>query len=190
MVQTDTRSLTEDIQMNKVLSQREAVFAAIISVFSDFEVDFEEGQDATPMLTKDMRSAVQAILVEGFKGGTVEFEATPSNQEKLKTDSKLKSYVSGLVSNWLRKDKRLNGNVTYVAKNPGSRAGSGDETLKTMRLLYKQYAADPTKAAAIQAQIDKRISEISASKAKTITVTPEQIDKLSPELKAILFPSN
>ena len=176
--------------MNKVLSQREAVYAAIISVFSDTEIDFEDGQDATPLLTKDMRSAVQAILVEGFKGGTVEFEPTPANQEKLKTDSKLKSYVSGLVSNWLRKDKRLNGNVTYVAKNPGSRAGSGDETLKTMRALYKTYAADPIKAKAIQFQIDKRLAEIAANKATTISVTPEQIAKLSPELRAVLFPES
>lgn len=169
----------------KTQSQREAVYNAIHSVLADHEITFEDGGNVDEVLTKDMKASVQAILCEGFKSGAIEFEKTPSNQEKLASDSKLKSYVSGLVSNWIRKDKRFNGGVTYVAKNPGSRAGSGDETLKTMRALMKKFAGTD-KATEIQKHIDARVAELAAAKTKEVTLTEEQISKLDPELRKTL----
>ncbi len=93
------------------MSQKEAVFSAVTNVCGESDGAY------TP--TKEQRASVNQILFEGFRSGTIECE-------KDYDDSGLKAYVSGLQSNWLRKDKRLNGNVQYVAKNPGSRAGSGD----------------------------------------------------------------
>ena len=100
------------------------------------------------------------ILFEGFRSGSIELDREYD-------DSGLKAYVSGLQSNWLRKDKRLNGNVQYVAKNPGSRAGVADPQIKAMRLLLSTKT-DTSERAEIQAFIDKRLAEIKPAKSVEI----------------------
>lgn len=135
------------------MSQKEAVFQAVKNVCGEQEA-------YTP--SKEQRAQVNAILFEGFRSGQIELDREFN-------DSDLKSYVSGLQSNWLRKDKRLNGNVSYVAKNPGSRAGSGDPQLKAMRALLSTLTTDADRAE-VQSHIDTRIAEINASKKKTVAV--------------------
>ncbi len=150
-------------------TQRDAVYAATMSVLADASITFEDGMDIDTVMSKDLRSSIQGILVEGFKSGTIHFEDTPSNQEKLASPAKLNQYVSGLVSNWFRKDVRLNGGEKYAAKNPGSRAGASDPTLKALRQVFGQFKGTD-KEAAIQAQIDTRLAFIASEKAKKVTV--------------------
>lgn len=138
--------------MNKV-NQKDAVYNAVINVCGV--------QDGAYTPTKEQRAQVNAILFEGFKSGSIEMESS-------KSDSDLKGYVSGLQSNWLRKDKRLNGGTQYTAKNPGSRAGSADPQLKAMRALLSTLT-DESDRAEVQGHIDARIAEIAATKqAKTV----------------------
>lgn len=139
--------------MSKI-TQREAVYNAVINVCGT--------QDGAYEPTREQRAQINAILFEGFKSGTVELS-------KEFSDSDLKAYVSGLQSNWLRKDKRLNGNVSYVAKNPGSRAGSGDPQLKAMRALLSTLTS-PEEKAEVQGYIDARVKEIGATKTKSISI--------------------
>lgn len=141
--------------MSEKQTQKEAVFQAVKNVVGE--------QDGAYTPTKEQRAQVNNILFEGFRNGTIELDKTEIS------DSDLKSYVSGLQSNWLRKDKRLNGGTMYVAKNPGSRAGSGDASLKAMRTLLASVSTDSEKAE-IQSYIDARLAEISVSKAKTVTI--------------------
>lgn len=136
------------------ISQKEAVFQAVKNVCGE--------QDGAYTPSKEQRAQVNSILFESFRKGTIELDREFS-------DTDLKSYVSGLQSNWLRKDKRLNGNVAYVAKNPGSRAGSGDPQLKAMRALLTTDITAEEKAE-VQTFIDARIMEINAIKAKKVTV--------------------
>jgi hypothetical protein len=171
--------------MSTKMTQREAVYQAIHTVFADNGVEFEDGQNASEVLTKEMRDSVHTTVFNGFKEGTVELEATPANQEKLASEAKLNSYVSGLISNWIRKDKRFNGNVSYVPKNPGSRAGQGDSTLKTLRALKKQYAGTPQEVL-IDKEINARVMVIASEKAKSTKLSPEQISSLPAELIASL----
>lgn len=132
------------------MTQKEAVFMAIVNV-----TDHKVGE--TPLvITKEQRGQVNAILFEGFRSGKIELE-------REYTDSDLKSYVSGLQSNWIRKDKRLNGGIQYAAKNPGSRAGSADPSLKAMRALLTTLTNESDRAE-VQAAIDARVSEIAATK--------------------------
>ena len=139
--------------MNK-MTQKEAVYQAVVNV-----TGFNGEGSCTP--SKEQRAQVNAILFEGFKSGKIELEREFS-------DSDLKAYVSGLQSNWLRKDKRLNGGTQYVAKNPGSRAGSSDPQLKAMRTLLSTLT-DETEKQEVQSYIDARIKEISVEKqAKTV----------------------
>lgn len=147
--------------MNK-MTQKEAVFAAINSVLTENGIKFSEGQNVNPLMTKELRAQVNSILVEGFKSGTIELDREFSEAE-------LKAYVSGLQSNWLRKDKRLNGGVSYVAKNPGSRQGSSDPQLKAMRKLLTTVTTDEDKAE-IQSHIDARVAEIQATKVKKVEI--------------------
>ena len=135
------------------MSQKEAVYSAVTSVCQVIE-----GVPTTP--TKEQRAQVNLILFEGFRAGTIQLERQFSDVE-------LKAYVSGLQSNWLRKDKRLNGNTVYTAKNPGTRQGSGDAQLKAMRALLSTLTNDSDKAE-VQKHIDARLTEIAKSKAPTI----------------------
>lgn len=131
------------------MTQKEAVFQAVCNV-----TGFEGEGICSP--SKEERAQVNAILFEGFRSGKIELDREYS-------DSDLKAYVSGLQSNWLRKDKRLNGGTQYVAKNPGSRAGSTDPQLKAMRNLLSTLT-DPNDRAEVQAHIDAKVAEIRAHK--------------------------
>jgi len=147
--------------MSKI-TQKEAVFNAVTSVLSENNVEVLEGTDVNTLMTKEYRAQVNAILFEGFRGETIELD-------RQFTDSDLKGYVSGLQSNWLRKDKRLNGGIAYVAKNPGSRVGSSDPSLKAMRTLLSTLTTDADKSE-VQTAIDSRILAIQASKVKAVSI--------------------
>jgi hypothetical protein len=144
-------------------SQKEAVYTAVINV-----TGFNGEGVCTP--TKEQRAQICMILFEGFKSGKIELDREFS-------DSELKSYVSGLLSNWLRKDKRLNGGVQYVAKNPGSRSGSTDPQIKAMRALLATLT-DPDERAEVQSYIDARLNELNAHKIKStvdFSALPEEL---------------
>ena len=162
------------------MKQNEAVYSATMSVLEDNDIQFEDGDNINTLITPDMRQDVIGIVMEGFKTGKVDFKDTPANKEKLANDTKLKEYVSGLVSNWYRKDLRLNGGEKYAAKNPGSRAGQGDDQLKAMRALSKQYkGVDEDRYATIETAIATRVEQIRAEKAKQVQVN---IDVLPADL--------
>ena len=146
------------------MTQKEAVFQAMVNVCGKYDGAY------TP--TKDQRSSVNVILLQGFRSGEIGYDGDFNSL----SESDQKAYVSGLQSNWLRKDKRLNGNVQYVAKNPGSRAGSGDAMIKASRILL-QTQEDPEKRAQIQEFIDKRLAQIRPARGRA-TLTEEQVEML------------
>jgi hypothetical protein len=150
----NNNSLMEEHIMSK-MTQKEAVFQAVTNVC--------QSADGVYSPTKEQRGQVNNILFAGFREGSIELE-------REYTDSELKAYVSGLQSNWLRKDKRLNGNTKYEAKNPGSRTGSTDAQVKAMRILLSTKT-DASERAEIQSFIDKRVAEIKPSKSVTINVS-------------------
>ena len=149
------------------LSQKEAVYNAVTSVLNENNVSVSEGTDVSTLMTRELRSQVNQILFEGFRSGSVELDREYN-------DSDLKAYVSGLQSNWLRKDKRLNGGAKYSAKNPGSRIGSSDPQLKAMRALLSTLSSESDRAE-VQSAIDTRVSEIQALKVKKVTIDTESL---------------
>lgn len=149
------------------LSQKEAVYNAVTSVLSENNISVSEGTDVSTLMTRELRSQVNQVLFEGFRSGSVELDREYS-------DSDLKAYVSGLQSNWLRKDKRLNGGAKYSAKNPGSRIGSSDPQLKAMRALLTTLTSESDRLE-VQSAIDTRVSEIQASKVKKVTIDTESL---------------
>lgn len=145
------------------INQKTAVYEAITGVLAEAGVEFEDGMDVKPHMTRELRGQVNNILFQGFRAGQIELDREFD-------DSELKSYVSGLQSNWIRKDKRLNGSVKYVAKNPGSRAGAGDDQLKALRALKTQLTQQGKSTDEVDGYIAKRLSEIQVAKTPEINV--------------------
>jgi hypothetical protein len=132
-----------------MMNQKEAVFTAICSVTG-------HTGEGTLEISKEQRAQVNMILFEGFRANKIQLDREFS-------DSDLKSYVSGLQSNWIRKDKRLNGGIAYTAKNPGSRQGAADPALKALRALMSTLTT-PEDKVEVQGYIDARVNEIAATK--------------------------
>ena len=146
--------------MSNQASQKEAVFTAVSSVLTENGVTIKDGENFSTYLNREYRGQVTNILVEGFNSGTIKLD------KSFATEVELRTYCSGLTSNWLRKDARLNGGIKYSAKNPGSRVGSGDAQLKAMRLLLSTKT-DASEKAEIQSFIDARVAEIKVSRKPT-----------------------
>ena len=155
------------------MNQRQATVNAMLSVLKDRGVEYEVNGDTpiSEVLTPDDKSKVREILFTMFREGKITYK--PEFQAKVDDDKELKSYVGGLLNNWIRKAKELNCGEVYKAKNPGSRAGSGDEQVREMKKLL-QVTADADAKAAIQAAIDARLAEIKAEK-NTVEVNLDAI---------------
>lgn len=143
------------------MNQRDAVFSAVTEVVGEVDGKVE--------LSKTQKQMVHTILFTGFKSGAIE-------HSKLPDDATLSKYIPGLVNNWCRKDPRLNGGTKYVTKNPGSRAGSGDETLKAMKQLLS-ITDDATAKAEIALAIAARQAELKPKTTVNVEALPESLRK-------------
>lgn len=126
------------------MKQSEAVVTVVLNFFPNTEVI-----PPTNTWTESQKENVYSTLMAMFKAG--QWQKSKGGTD----DAEVMKYIPGLVNNHVRKDKRLNGGVEYVAKNPGSRSGSGDESIKAMRTLLSM-STDPEAKKQIQAAIDER----------------------------------
>ena len=145
-----------------MMTQKKAVVSIILSTLSARGVNYELGGDVpvNDVLTDADKTTIRDFLFTGFRKGEIEMKADA--KAKAHDDSYLKSYVSGLLNNWVRKEKEFNCGNVYKAKNPGSRAGSGDEQIREMKKLLSQVT-DAEQKKTIQAAIDARMAEIKPS---------------------------
>lgn len=166
------------------LNQRESVYVATLNVLADAGVNFDDGQSptATELVSKDMRKSIMSIVTTSIMSG--ETDMSTEGRAKYDTEDKMRSYVSGLVNNWFRKDPRLNGSTKYTAKNPGSRAGAGDEQLKALKALRATKTDDAEALAVIDQAIEARKAEL--GKAKVVELTAEQIEALPESVRKSL----
>jgi len=110
------------------MNQREACFA-VISNIKKFEPNTKVS------LTDGERKEVVNRLTDMFLNDEVEMKDTEANSVKKQDPAKMKSYVIGLVNDFFRKDKRVNGNIAYEASAPGSRPT--DQKLKVLMAVYQ-----------------------------------------------------
>lgn len=157
-------------------NQKEAVFSAVCAVFGS------ESFDGAVKLEGEDRKSVIAIVSAGLIDGSVEMKDTEANRAKKADEKEMKKYTSGLVNNWLRKDKRLNGGVKHQIQNPGSRAGSGDKILRELKKL-KATLSDAAQIAVVEGEITKRQVTLAAEKAKTVEIN---IDNIPEELRHLI----
>lgn len=136
------------------MTQKDAVFSVVTSVIDDAGFNFGVSvDDASSLLTKALRAQVNTELVRMFENS--EIDLSEEARSKLNDAASLRSYVSGLVSNWLRKDSRLNGGATV------GKTVSTDPQLKALRKLQSSQT-DPARRLEIQNFIDKRTAELTA----------------------------
>jgi hypothetical protein len=164
--------------MSNKVTQKVAVFNAIVEVLEKNGNTYTEGMDIHPFMSKEIRSEVNDILCEGFTNGTIGLSEEAS--AKYNTPALLRGYGAGLISNWVRKDLRVNGNVPYSAKNPGSRRGASDPQMKALKTLLNS-TTDVTEREEIQSYIDTRLTQLEAGKKKS---TPVDFSVLPAELAA------
>jgi hypothetical protein len=162
-----------------MVNQKTAVYAAIVTVLADAGIEFSDGMNIAPYMTKELRAIVNAVLFTGFRAKEIELDREYS-------DSDLKAYVSGLQSNWIRKDKRFNGNTVYTAKNPGSRAGSGDQSVVNAKRLLAQLelpnsGSTDEEREMVRTFITEKTIEIQAAKTKATVI---DFGALPPHLRA------
>jgi len=153
-------------------NQREATYNAVKSVLEANGISFEDGMDTKEVLTSELKKEIKGILFEGFRGDSIVMSAAAKTKHS--TDSELNKYCGGLVSNWTKKDRRLNGNIKYEVKNPGSRAGQGDEQVRELRKLLKTVKGTKNESE-VQKTLDARIAEVKASKVPAVTINIEAL---------------
>ena len=157
-----------------MISQKEAVFNAISAIIT---VD----PSVQTTLTKEQRAQVCDELAHWFLAGDVVL--SDSAKAKYDTQEKLaKKYCPGLVNNWLRKDTRLSGGVKWQTKNPGSRAGSGDDQIRELRKL-KSTMTNPDHIAKVEAAITERLAELKAERNKQVDIN---VDALPEHLRDLV----
>ena len=130
------------------ITQKEAVFQAVSAVLHQNGIVFEPGTNVASLMTRELRAQVNQRLLGAFQSGTIKLE-------REYTEVELKAYVSGLQSNWLRKDTRFN------ASGKTSLKKVVDPQLKALYGLIK--IATESDRAEIQTHIDARLTEISSS---------------------------
>ena len=141
------------------LGQKEAVYTAILSFLKENDRSFDDGEKVE--LSSEDRKTIVTMLVTAIEAGNVEFSA--ESMGKYNTPEKIRNYSTGLLSNWLRKDSRLNGGEKHSIKNPGSRVGSTDNILKSLKALKKELT-DSKDRIAVDREIEKRITELQAQR--------------------------
>ena len=156
------------------MNQREAVYSVTLTVLSENNIPFEDGDDVKDRV-EPFRTSINELICEGFRNKTIDMKDSEENQKKLSDPKKLKAYVSGLMSNWYRKDKRFNGNVKHTIKNPGSRQGQSDPKLKALKNLKLQMVAAGQDVTEVEGYIAIRVTELATEKAKKIEVDMSQI---------------
>ena len=152
-------------------TQKECVFGIITELFGEVNGVFKPSKEQL----KEIYELVTDDLAAGNAAFSAEAAAKYSTRDLIRKD-----YVPGMVSNWIRKDLRLNGGEKYETKNPGSRAGQGDEQLKNLKALKAQH---PEHSDEIDVEIAKRVAELGLAKKKVVEV---DYDLIPEELRSKL----
>jgi hypothetical protein len=146
-------------------SQINAVFQAVCSVLD------KTSFDSAVELSKEERNNVVNIVTEGILANKVDFSTEA--KAKYNTSKLVKEYVVGMVSNHLRRDKRLNGGIQDIPKTSRPK----DEQLKALKTL-RDGITDPEQLAQVDEAIAERLAELQQAKPKAtinIDALPESL---------------
>lgn len=162
-------------------TQKQSVVNSIKSILGS---SFDPNQPARDQLTPDQLKQVKEEVLNGIKAGEIDFK------KDLPDDKELSRYVSGMVSNHLRKAKELNGGETYVPQSTGR--GSRDPQISELNKLASTYTEGSEEYNQIISAIESRKVELTAerelaakSRKKAKELNSINMDELPEELKSL-----
>jgi general stress protein YciG len=145
-----------------MISQKEAVYQATKAVLEQHGIELEDGQDVREAMgddANDIRSEIRDLVFQALSNGQVALGDRSSNEEKRQDESTMRRYATGLVSNWFRKDKRLNGNQRYIPNDRGNNSNVTnirDDDERISRLVAALEVADSEE---LQDKLEEAIEE-------------------------------
>lgn len=138
---------------------------------------FDPSTPARDQLTDDQLKTIKANIVAGIINGTIEFKKDTSDEIEVAR------YVSGMVSNHLRKAKDLNGGTIYNPQSSGK--GSRDPQISELNKLLKTYSEGSEEYNQIVQAINARKTELVAERAEQAKTNKKQKDLSSIDFDAL-----
>jgi len=169
--------------MSKPISQCQAVIDAVSTILGD---TFVEGEtNAKKVLTSEQLSSVADEVTNGIMGGTVSFGKATEDEKSVR------NYVVSMISNHLRKSKKLNGGTAYNPSSTGR--GSRDMILGNLQKLIKNYEEGTDEFTKVAEAIIERKSTLVAERSARADARKKQkmindinFDELPADLKDIV----
>jgi hypothetical protein len=135
-------------------SQKQIVHNAIMAFLQENGFSLENKKVE---LTHNDRKTIVTMIVTAIDSGDMHLSAAA--RAKHDTPKKIRNYSTGLLSNWLRKDHRINGGLRHKTKNPGSKANQDDEIIKSLKSMRK-LLSNHKEILAVDNEISLRIKQL------------------------------
>lgn len=156
------------------ISQKESVVKEVKSILGS---SFDASTPAREQLSDDQLKTVKANIVAGIIAGEVDFKKDTTDEKEITR------YVSGMVSNHLRKAKELNGGQTYSPQSTGR--GSRDPQISELNKLLKTYTEGSEEYNQIVTAIESRKAELAAERSAAAKERKKQKELKSIDMESL-----
>lgn len=156
------------------VSQKQAVVDEVKSVLGS---SFDPSTPARDQLTDEQLKTIKSNIVSGIIGGSIEFKKETSDEKEIAR------YVSGMVSNHLRKAKELNGGSVYNPQSTGR--GSRDPQISELNKLLKTYSEGSEEFTQIVEAINARKEELASVRSEQMKAKKKQKELNSIDFDAL-----
>lgn len=154
-----------------MMSQKDGTFNVVKTVLNDFKREINPTEQV--VLSSEERAGCIQRLCSMLENKTI-FTSKNYNESGRKT------YAGGLLSNWLKKDRRLNGDIEFQLKNPGSRANNTTPEIIELKKLHKHVKGTEDESK-VKSMLDDKVTEHRQSRqmqAIDITLIPAELQDL------------
>lgn len=136
------------------MSQKDAVVSEVKAILGS---SFDPSQPAREQLSDEQLKTIKSNIVSNILNGSVDFKKETTDEKEIAR------YVSGMVSNHLRKSKDLNGGNSYSPQSTGR--GSRDPQISELNKLLKTYTEGTEEFNQIVTAIESRKTELASERA-------------------------
>lgn len=156
------------------ISQKDSVVNEVKSILG---VSYDASVPAREQLSDENLKLIKTNVIAGIVDGSIDFK-------KETTDVKeITRYVSGMVSNHLRKTKELNGGRKYNPQSTGR--GSRDLQISELNKLLKTYSESTSEYGDIVQAINTRKETLASERAEIAKAKKKQNDLSSIDVDAL-----
>lgn len=150
--------------MSNQVSQKQAVIDGIKNLLGS---SYDPSQPVKDQIKPIQLTALKNSISNDIAAGLIAYKGVTSDAPKVK------SYVSSLISNHMRKAKELNGGSAYVpttsrpASTGNTKVAKGkvknDQVLSDLKVLLSTLQPDSEAYSEVEVEISKRISSLSSA---------------------------